>query len=255
MDLIEDTTQHFVQPRKNDAHIQRKRWDAFFEPQYSFGQFIHGSNQPIDNHHEHRRNLDRLIDDGNNNIKSPLAKCSMDIPSPVLPGFTTPVTDLNRTSITEAQLDERLKLLKKIRNQEPQRTESTRKVVRWKLQLTEKARQWRKEVKGDDFTPDSSPDLEKEMEEEQTRHTSRSLLCFVLGFLFPPFWLLGAFYISSYANKQTSANRRIDHVWRHRNRVAFGIFIILLMIILVIVFVVKPESVGWRRSSQQVDLN
>jgi hypothetical protein len=72
----------------------------------------------------------------------------------------------------------------------------------------------------------------------------------MLGFLFPPLWLFGAFYFSSYANRQSSASRRIDHIWRRRSRIAFGIFLISLMIILVIIFVLKPEAVGWRKSKQ-----
>lgn len=253
MDLIEDTTQRFSKNEDTTAHVQRERWDAFFEPQYSFGAFIHQSSSPISNQQEHHRNLDRLIDDGNVHIKSSKPRPSADFgASPRLPTFTSPISAARRDPETEARLKERLQLLKQIRTIETEQPNQAQNMpLHWKAHLAHKAAELRKKFKDDGLTPESSPDLEKiHEEEEKPTGINRSFLCFILGFLFPPFWLLGAFYISSYANKQTSASRRIDHIWRRRSRIAFGMFTVILMIVLVVVFVVKPGSVGWRQSKQ-----
>lgn len=255
MDVIEGTTQRFALPRKNEeitAHVQRERWDAFFEPQYSFNAFIHDSNEPIDSHQAHRKNLDRLIDDGNNNIKSPYLRASTDArPSPKIPELSSNSPAAVRSPQTQARIMDRLALLQQIRSAPNDASgQPNGKIARFKQHFSAKARRLKREVQGDTISPDSTPslDLEKTETIEKQRYYSRSFLCFMLGFLFPPFWLLGAFYISSYANKQTSACRRIDHIWRRRSRIAFGIFIIALMIVLVVVFVVKPGSIGWRTS-------
>lgn len=306
MDLIEGTSQNYGSSL--NAHIQRQRWDAFFEPQYSFGSFVHGSNQPLDNAQEHEKNLDRLIDDGNHLLdttKSPKSSTrpsydvsrsstpTAGIMTPSLPCLDSDNNNNNNASIDkqnwgprdEKTLIERLELLKKIRAQpdvdqlQSNTTEqglgdhnANTTTARWKRQFTQKAMKFCKEAQVDTksvVSSCSSSDLSCEKKfaaqdeeaavgattttdaENKKISCRRSFICFMLGFLFPPLWLWGAFYISSYAQRQTSASNRIDHIWRRRSRIAFGIFTITLMIILVIVFVLKPETVGWRQSKQQ----
>jgi hypothetical protein len=311
MDLIEGTSQQFTSNVRNsesagvaNAHIQRQRWDAFFDPQYSFGSFVHGTNQPMDiGDNDHHRKLDRMIDDGNHFLeankspKSTSTRPSCDGSSSLCTGNSTPTVGImtptlpcvgeNRPELDkqvwgprdEKTLIDRLELLKKIRAQpigaykegqedcpEDNYDDSTKTAARWKRSITQKAKQLHKEAQTEtesiatsnssSLDPDEDPTEKRNVDEEEKAQPKkllcyrRSFLCFMLGFLFPPLWLFGAFYFSSYANRQSSASRRIDHIWRRRSRIAFGIFLISLMIILVIIFVLKPEAVGWRKSKQ-----
>ncbi|KAI9362772.1 hypothetical protein BD770DRAFT_407851 [Pilaira anomala] len=294
MDLIEGITQHYpqgLQKPELDAHIQRQRWDAFFDPQYSFGAFVHNLSQEEQEEYEkyhHQRKLDRLIDDGNYHIKSPPLRESSDristitetstaVVSPTLPNLSSEPNN-NRACWgpkDENALIERLELLKKMRAQPilaSSKTTTTQDpseeagghAARWKRHISEKAKQLRKEATDDTSSTHSSMDPdEKQVDEESGAVTTttttkkygcrRSFLCFLFGFLFPPLWLFGAFYCSGYADQQTSASRRIDRVWRRRSRIAFGIFTIILMIILVIVFVLNPQSIGWRQSKEMTE--
>ncbi|KAL9541809.1 hypothetical protein PS6_010133 [Mucor atramentarius] len=271
-------------------------------PEYSFGSFVHGSNQPLDNAQEHKKNLDRLIDDGNHLLETSKSPKSSTRPSYDVSRSSTPTAGIMTPSLPcldsnnapadkqiweprdEKTLIERLELLKKIRAQPDvdslqananeqdlgEHDATTTTTARWKRQFTEKAKKFCKEAQVDNsslVSSSSSSDISCEkkavgQDEEAAGGITdatepkkiccrRSFICFMLGFLFPPLWLWGAFYISSYAQRQTSASNRIDHIWRRRSRIAFGIFTITLMIILVIVFVLKPETVGWRQSKQQ----
>lgn len=294
MDLIEGTSQHLSKGAHHhpesaavvDAHTQRQRWDAFFEPQYSFGAFIHGLNQEEEEEHQkqqHRKKIDQLIDDGNENLdhtlKSPKmiidrASCdyngteaSSAIMSPTLPSLSDKKPAWGPKD--EKTLIERLEILKKMRAQtaivdehqqrEKKSKEETSHTARWKRHMSEKAKKICKEATDDTSSTHSSLDPDEKAPEVavvdleegapvKKYSCRRSFLCFMLGFIFPPFWLFGAFYFSSYANKQTSASRRIDHIWRRRSRIAFGIFTVFLMITLVVIFVLKPGAIGWRLS-------
>lgn len=268
MDLIEGTTQHYQGLKKTDAHVQRQRWDAFFEPQYSFGAFIHGLNQQEEDtqKHQHQKKIDRLVDDGNYLRDVKLERPSFDMHStenstaamtPTLPNLTESKNAWGPKD--EKTLIERLELLKKMRAQpieqeNEQEQQEPSHTARWKRNISEKAKQLCKEAQDNDSQSVLSsldPD-EKNLDEEgataKTFGCRRSFLCFLFGFVFPPLWLFGAFYFSSHANRQTSASRRIDRIWRRRSRIAFGIFTISLMIILVVIFVLNPESIGWRQS-------
>lgn len=281
MDLIEGTTQHYQGLKKPDAHIQRQRWDAFFEPQYSFGAFIHGLNQQEeeDQFIQHQKKIDRLVDDGNQLRDVKLERPSLDVydTENSTATMTPTLPDLEQTTEIwgpkdETALIERLELLKKMRAQpmdhvesegDPQQQnqqEQEANTARWKRNISEKAKQFCKETQEDNASILSSldPDDEKKPvgENEDLEEglgvkkfgCRRSFLCFLFGFLFPPLWLFGAFYFSSHANRQSSASRRIDRIWRRRSRIAFGIFVISLMIVLVVVFVLNPDSIGWRQS-------
>ncbi|KAG2211261.1 hypothetical protein INT47_006381 [Mucor saturninus] len=278
MDLIEGTTQHYQGlNKKTDARVQRQRWDAFFEPQYSFGAFIHGLNQQEeeDQFIQHQKKIDRLVDDGNQLREMRVAeRPSLDMYStenstatmtPTLPDMSLTEKEERWGPEDENTLIERLELLKKMRAQatdvetegEHDREEQEAHTARWKRNISEKAKQFCKEAQDDDESVLSSldPDEKNGIHDDEeaaaavkTFGCRRSFLCFLLGFLFPPLWLLGAFYFSSQANRQSSASRRIDRIWRRRSRIAFGIFIISLMIVLVVVFVLNPDSIGWRQS-------
>lgn len=307
MDLIEGISQQFTPNVRNlesaeaaDARIQRQRWDAFFDPHYSFGSFVHGTHQPaVIEDNDYHRKLHRMIDDGNQLLEvnktpqstSNRASCdgsslctdkstpTAGIMTPTLPCVGDRKSELD-TKVwgpqDEKTLIDRLELLKKIRaqplgkNKEGQEgyldekyDNSTTTAARWKQNIAQKAKQLRKEVQADSesmtasnsssLDPDEDPIEKGKMDEEKAQPKKlmccrRSFFCFMLGFVFPPLWLFGGFYFSSYANRQSSASRRIDHIWRRRSRIAFGIFLITLMIVLVVVFVLKPEAIGWRES-------
>lgn len=266
MDLIEGTTQHYQGLKKTDAHVQRQRWDAFFEPQYSFGAFIHGLNQQEEESQfqQHQKKIDRLVDDGNQLRDVKVERPSFDFYStenstaamtPTLPDLSQPKDVWGPKD--ENTLIERLELLKKMRaqpmEQENEHEQQEASTARWKRNISEKAKQLCKEAQDNESVISSlDPDEKKQVDEEgamvKTFGCRRSFLCFLFGFVFPPLWLFGAFYLSSHANRQTSASRRIDRIWRRRSRIAFGIFIISLMIVSVVVFVLSPESIGWRQS-------
>ncbi|KAI8981596.1 hypothetical protein BDF20DRAFT_861956 [Mycotypha africana] len=150
--------------------------------------------------------------------------------------------------------------------------------ARWKQQFTIAAKQIRSEVgKGDDSISAISDKgtinkLEKSEQQltemrgadEKMLHSKSnsclsiycrrpSLICFILGFFCPLFWLFGAIHFSSCANRQNAANRRMDHVWRRRSRTAFILTMIGLMVALIVIFVLKPETVGYRQSRSQND--
>ncbi|KAI8368544.1 hypothetical protein BD560DRAFT_447497 [Blakeslea trispora] len=316
MNLIEGTTLHFPQgnsKRPNsalmvDARLQRQRWDAFFEPQYSFSAFDHEDRQRKSQDDEiHRKKMDKLIDEGNimlEAIKTPRSSSrhsyenspshfsasstpTAGVLTPTLPYLNTDKTkpDIQiRALEDEAKLMNRLELLKKIRmkldtkNQYGQTDtddvpeafstntgQLTPVIANWK-QLTEKAKRLHKEAQADTkslaLSESSSSSLsldEKQLdidnEVEGNTHCMpyrQSFLCFVFGFLFPPIWLLGAFCVSPHAKRQSSANNRINRVWRRRSRIALCIFSVILTILLVIFFVLKPDFVGWRRSKQHL---
>ncbi|KAI8330256.1 hypothetical protein EDC96DRAFT_528752 [Choanephora cucurbitarum] len=316
MNLIEGTTLHFPQgsnKRPNsasmvDARLQRQRWDAFFEPQYSFNAFNHEDKQSATQDDEiHKKKVDRLIDEGNIKLevfKTPRSSSrhsyenspphfsasstpTAGIMTPTLPCLNTDRTKSDkqiRRLEDEAMLMSRLELLKKIRMQsdsqrqygqtdtddipeEPRMntTQSITIAANWK-QLTEKAKRLHKEAQTDvnSVITSRSSTSSLELDEKQADIANekegnkgclpyrQSFLCFIFGFLFPPLWLVGAFYVSPYAKRQPSADRRMNRVWRRRSRIALCIFSVVLLILLVVFFVVKPDFVGWRRSKQPI---
>ncbi|KAI9481402.1 MAG: hypothetical protein EXX96DRAFT_566577 [Benjaminiella poitrasii] len=316
-DVPESSTASQANKPVQNAQVQKQRWDAFFEPQYSFGSFIHGSTEPLGNGDEHKKNVDRLIDDGNRMLdytKSPrpalgdarpsighgsgtstmLGTVSSGIMTPKIPFLVKDASQQARVPLDEERLRERLELLKMIRmepggldavdtvdDSDPSPEGAAEKLTEiiiynpalgWKEQLVKKARQWRKEVEEEEenISVNSSKlssldpdDVEKKTrmgEEEQEQQPVKnkswlgyrsSFLYFLFGFVFPPIWLLGAFYMSSHANRQTSASRRIDRLWSRRSRIAFCVFAASILSILIVLFLLNPKSIGWRFSRQQ----
>lgn len=275
MDLIEGTSQHFQQTRLAvDAHTQRLRWDAFFEPQYTFASFIHELSKRDDDHlkREHQKNVDRLVDTssfGDTSLsfsQRPSSDIIMSNPSSYMASPKAENSTLTWTEQDEDTLIRRLEILKQIRasmHNEDQEKQGDL-VGRWKRLLTTKAHELCQEagVANDDAASKSSTmsvydeeggkeinPAEEEVEVKKgIRNCRRSFLLFLFGFIFPPLWLLGSIYFASYEKNQTSANRRLDSKWRHRSRVCFGVFAISLLIVLVTVFVIDPSSVGYRHS-------
>lgn len=271
MDLIEDTSQHFGPNKLTiDAHAQRQRWDAFFEPHYTFMAFIHELNLKDDEDliRGHQKNVDRLVDTDSFGQTSPQRQScdfALSNPNSLMASPKIEKQDISRTEQDQNVLIQRLEILKRIRaakTTEKQDGQSNL-VGRWRQQLTRKAYKLRQEVQAiteDSESKASTPTVEEdthddgvekpEIKEEEPKkkiiNCRRSFLFFLLGFLFPPLWLIGSIYIASYDKKQTSANRRIDKKWRHRSRVILGAFLILLLVTSVTVFVINPASVGWR---------
>ncbi|OBZ83669.1 hypothetical protein A0J61_08282 [Choanephora cucurbitarum] len=316
MNLIEGTTLHFPQGNNKkpnsasmvDARLQRQRWDAFFEPQYSFNAFNYEDKQSATQDDElHKKKMDKLIDEGNIMLEvfktprsssrhsyenSPSHFSASSTPTAGIMTPTLPCLNIDKTKSDkqirrledEAMLMSRLELLKKIRMQsdsqrqcgqtdtddipeEPRTntTQTTPIAANWK-QLTEKAKRLHKEAQADakSVVTSRSSTSSLELDEKQAdianeKESSKgclpyrqSFLCFIFGFLFPPLWLVGAFYVSPYAKRQPSADRRMDRIWRRRSRIALCIFSVVLLILLVVFFVVRPDLVGWRRSKQPI---
>jgi hypothetical protein len=71
---------------------------------------------------------------------------------------------------------------------------------------------------------------------------------FWLGFLCPLFWLIGGAYPSR------GRTNRIYLTWRRRNRVAFTVFMTLLVVMLIVGLILKPDFLGVRTSSSSPSL-
>ncbi|KAG1470849.1 hypothetical protein G6F56_002451 [Rhizopus delemar] len=275
MDLIEGTSQHFQQTHMPvNAHAQRRRWDAFFDPQYTFTAFIHQLDKRDDNYlkREHQKNVDHLVDTnsfGINSICSSQRQSGdviMSNPSSHLASPKEIDPRLTWTEQDKQRLIHRLEILKEIRGSVltgEQENKADTIVGRWKQCISMKAHRLCQEagVVNDDVESKASTtsvfggDEEKELHSEEEvevkkgiKNCRRSFLLFLFGFIFPPLWLLGGIYFASYEKNQTSANRRLDSKWRRRSRVSFGVFIIALLIVCVTVFVINPSSVGFRHS-------
>lgn len=287
MDLIEGASQMLPQNAKHtesDARQQRQRWDAFFEPHYSFGSFVHGSKKDDSIFDDHQKHLDRLVDEGCriDRKKSPrpdaptlpgsvatsvrisqdgsqiMSNAGSIAPTPTLPNleYREDGTDRkNWSQLDEKSLIQRLELLKKIRTQGLDLEERQESDV---MSLSSQTARWKKQKKSiqklkdlpiddDDRSSSSDPDLKPEMGEEEVKKIpghSRPFLYFLLGFIFPPFWFLGAFYTPSHS----STTRRSDRIWKRRSRIAFALFLVILMVFLIVALVLKPDTVGMRQS-------
>ncbi|KAI9279831.1 hypothetical protein BY458DRAFT_532007 [Sporodiniella umbellata] len=247
MDLIEGTSYHFQQA--NSAHAQRQRWDAFFDPQYTFTAFIHQLDKRDDDclKREHQKNVDHLVDTssfGINSINSSKRQ-SCDVilsnPSSLLPSPKETKPVLTWTEQDQDKLIHRLEILKDIRAsmQTEENVNSKDILGRWKQSIAMKAQKLCQEacVTNDDGESKSfiasvyGADEEKQVQQVEEaevkkgiKNCRRSFLLFVFGFVFPPLWLFGSIYFASYENNQTAANRRLD------------------------IFVTNPSSIGFRHS-------
>lgn len=66
---------------------------------------------------------------------------------------------------------------------------------------------------------------------------------FLIGFICPLFWIIGGTYPSRGRTNRSYLS------WRRRNRAAFTVFLTLLMIILIVGLILKPDFLGVRTSS------
>ncbi|KAI8971525.1 hypothetical protein BDF20DRAFT_989827 [Mycotypha africana] len=96
--------------------------------------------------------------------------------------------------------------------------------------------------------------------------TRLSFLFFVLGFLFPPTWILGAFYTPKYTSATAAAaaamtaeklaiieedyHRKIDYRWKKYSKNALAIFLFILTIALVLTLAFNPDYLGYRSSKK-----
>ena len=78
----------------------------------------------------------------------------------------------------------------------------------------------------------------------------RSFLYFAFGFLFPPLWIVGALHIPP--KRHHPGSQTVDLLWKRRSRNAFFIFIVTVLVILILTLVLKPSSIGWRTSSNNI---
>ncbi|KAI8994823.1 hypothetical protein BDB01DRAFT_846828 [Pilobolus umbonatus] len=290
MEVNEDICQQFfkAEAKLGGNRPHQQRWEAYYEPHYSFGAFIHGVSAKGDLAPAHAKYLEQLVDDekvkdrsqprkteeaqksgipgdeSGKNVDSSIGTVTVSMPSPTLPKIESSSKKTAWEAPGDSILIPRLELLKRIRDghsgtedhhppQEALHVEGS--AARWKRQLAEKAREFCKEACDDGDTQSLSTmtsqekcDEGQQVSTERTVIYRRSILYFMLGFIFPPLWLFGGFYISSYSANRTSACKRIDRKWRRRCRIAFCIFFTLLVVLLVSIFVMKPGVLGWRQS-------
>jgi hypothetical protein len=93
-------------------------------------------------------------------------------------------------------------------------------------------------------------DVEKQIKEvpEIKNRTRLSFLLFAYGFFFPPLWVIGALYSPSI--QRTSSCQKIDKKWRKYSRHALFVFMILVAAVVVLLLALKPQSIGFRNSSE-----
>ncbi|CAO3693891.1 unnamed protein product [Rhizopus stolonifer] len=94
---------------------------------------------------------------------------------------------------------------------------------------------------------------EKVVDKQQTNTMPcrKPLVCFILGFLFPPMWILGFTFIPKFSVNQTEANRDSEKKWSKYSRNAFCIFICLAVASAITIMVIRPQSIGFRRVETQ----
>lgn len=88
-----------------------------------------------------------------------------------------------------------------------------------------------------------------EKEQEIKRKNRASFLYFAFGFLFPPLWIIGALYVPT--SQRTSASKAIDKKWKMYSRNALFAFMVAIVLTIVLVLMLKPESVGFRNSNEE----
>lgn len=81
------------------------------------------------------------------------------------------------------------------------------------------------------------------LQQKQQHRPRRVLLYFILGFVFPPMWIVGAVHVP---HQPTSA--AIDLLWKRRCRNAFFMFSVMTLFVVIILLVFQPGSIGWRHS-------
>jgi hypothetical protein len=103
--------------------------------------------------------------------------------------------------------------------------------------------------------PKEEGDIEKEpiitIEPEVKRKNRATFLLFAYGFLLPPLWIVGALYVPSSKLQRTSASKNIDKKWKKYSRNAFFTFMVLVVSILVLILMLRPQAVGFRNSNEE----
>ncbi|KAK4512361.1 Translationally-controlled tumor protein [Mucor velutinosus] len=84
------------------------------------------------------------------------------------------------------------------------------------------------------------------------RKNRPTFLLFAYGFLFPPLWIIGALYSPSRSLQRTASSKKIDQKWKNYSRNAFFVFIVIVATIIVLILVLKPQTVGFRSSGDQI---
>lgn len=80
-------------------------------------------------------------------------------------------------------------------------------------------------------------------QKRQQQRPRRVFLYFMLGFVFPPMWIVGAVHVP---HQPTFA--ATDLLWKRRCRNAFFIFSVITLFVIIILLVFQPGSIGWRHS-------
>jgi hypothetical protein len=94
-------------------------------------------------------------------------------------------------------------------------------------------------------------DVENQHVVEVVKRKNRpSFLLFAYGFLFPPLWVVGAFYCPR-SSQTTTTSKKIDMKWKKYSRNAFLTFFVLMVAMIVLILALKPEAVGFRNSHNE----
>lgn len=277
-ELFQNSNKHET-PKKTIAE-ESKQWESLFDPQYTFGSFQHGIAKPvIDVYYNGKWPLDQQ----DNMLSEQTSPALPNIENIQLHINTTDSNDAEieilprpfpkyQNKNTDVVCKDRLELLNIIQevgfNKENDATQSNpykqfSTAARFQQQIKNKTKQMKQEIMMDDdhvsrhenSSLASIEDLyekvsfhEPKEDNEPKRKNRASFLYFSLGFLFPPLWLIGALYVPK--SQRTSASKSIDKKWKTYSRNALFAFLIAMVLTVVLVLIMKPETVGFRNSNE-----
>ncbi|KAI8365981.1 uncharacterized protein BYT42DRAFT_148827 [Radiomyces spectabilis] len=263
--------------RSGGSEATLSRWEAWFEPDYSFGSFEKGHTGYRGHHRKQRRKRQHMLAaySSSSSIVHGIPGQSQDAtssfsslpPPPTLP-------ELNEEIFynTALSVDRYRELAELMQNQkdasagdravDPMDSESTLATSSWRSRVKAKLDRLRREANRDasicssetsnSIYVGSTSHLEKQVDGTHP-HSKKpwvarsSFLLFVLGFMFPPCWILGALYIGPSQRSLSPSGRQADLMWRRRSRIVLAIFLLLTSLVLILLMAFKPEAIGWRQ--------
>ncbi|KAG2207004.1 hypothetical protein INT47_008473 [Mucor saturninus] len=239
--------------KKKTIAEESKQWESLFDPQYTFGSFQHGIAKPVtDVYYKGKWPLDEK-DTRPDTVEEPTLPDIQNIQLMHRPTDNEAEIEIlprpfpkydKHTDETSCCSQDRLELRRILQevgfnkkndgtHNNPYKQYST--AARFQQQIINKTKQMKQEIMLDHHDTIDSTSMEDlcekssftndEPTQQQGRRNRASFLYFALGFLFPPFWLIGALYVPS--SQRTSA-----------------------ILITILVLIMKPDAVGFRNSNE-----
>ncbi|CAO3627156.1 unnamed protein product [Cunninghamella blakesleeana] len=73
-----------------------------------------------------------------------------------------------------------------------------------------------------------------------------SFICFLIGFLFPPFWIFWPTLMKHHYKKRNYSMSSMDFKWKSRSRFAFYLFLISILVVFIVLLLFYPRLLGYR---------